>query len=356
LLGLVALFLLAILAVQYFSDSDPLKRFVIEQVEQQLGRKMDIGSARLSLFPRLRLDLTDVVIRDADPSRTFFKAKTFQLVLRSTPLLRLRVVIKRTNVEQPDIVLRRDGAGHWNYESAAAGGAPPGGQEGSHPLALLMMIQEATLLDGEVTVIDEMRQDGPRSIGLHVSSARLVKGTKGILADLSLSATMPAERGVSSISLSGQISPASQPPAPAPAAMSSADPATGLPRLQFQGEAALLNVEVRRIAEFFGPRPVPDQIRGSGNLRGKLSIAPGVKGYDLLFSNMRADAGRLALTGQAGISGILTEQPTFSLSFSSSPITVAARPLRPRRFSAALLALIRTLSSRKRPIRPTSSS
>lgn len=320
LLGLVALFLLAILAVQYFSDSDPLKRFVIEQVEQQLGRKMDIGSARLSLFPRLRLDLTDVVIRDADPSRTFFKAKTFQLVLRSTPLLRLRVVVKRTNVEQPDIVLRRDGAGHWNYESVAPGGAPPGGQEGSHPLAMLLMIQEATLLDGEVTVIDEMRQDGPRSIGFHVSSARLVKGSKGSLADLSLSATMPAEHGVSSVSLSGQISPASQPPAPA--ALPAADPATGLPRLQFQGEAALLNVEVRRIAEFFGPRPVPDQIRGSGNLRGKLGIAPGVKGYDLLFSNMRAEAGRLALTGQAGISGILTEQPTFSLSFSSSPITV----------------------------------
>lgn len=320
-LGLLALFLLAILAVQSFSDSEQLKQFVVEQVEQQLGRKMEIGGARLSIFPRLRLDLTNVVIRDVDPTQVFFKAKRFQMILRSTPLLRLRIVVKRMNVEQPEVSLRRDKDGHWNYRSAAAGGGPAGAAP-SNPLAMLLMIQEATLLDGDITVIDELRADGPRSIAFHVASARMAKGAKGGLADLNLSATMPAERGVSSLSLTGQISPAGEAVPPAPNAIP-AEPFADTPQhIQFQGEMALLNVDIRRIAEFFGPRPLPDQIRGAGNLRGKIGVAPGVKGYDILLSNMRAEAGGFTLTGQAGLSGVMTAQPTFSLSFSSSPLSV----------------------------------
>lgn len=321
-LGLLALFLLAILAVQSFSDSEQLKGFVVAQVEQQLGRKMEIGGARLSIFPRLRLDLTDVVIRDVDPTQVFFKAKRFQMILRSTPLLRLRILVKRINVEQPEVLLRRDKDGRWNYRSVAAGGGPAGAAAPSHPLAMLLMIQEATLLDGDITVVDELRSDGPRSIAFQVSSARMAKGAKGSLADLNLSATMPAERGVSSLSLTGQISPAGQAVPPA-AGAPPPEPSADTPQhIQFQGEMALLNMEIRRIAEFFGPKPVPDQIRGAGNLRGKISVAPGVKGYDLLLSNMRAEAGGFTLTGQAGLSGVMTAQPTFSFAFSSSPLSV----------------------------------
>ncbi|MDE3020151.1 MAG: AsmA family protein, partial [Nitrospirota bacterium] len=83
LLGLLALVLLVVLAFQFFFDPEQFKALLIQQVEEQLGRNIEVSQARFSVFPRIRLELSDVVIRDLDPTRVFFKAKKFDLVLRS---------------------------------------------------------------------------------------------------------------------------------------------------------------------------------------------------------------------------------------------------------------------------------
>ncbi|MFM8552660.1 MAG: AsmA-like C-terminal domain-containing protein [Nitrospiraceae bacterium] len=311
LLSLLALLLLAILAYQFLYDPERLKAVLIQQVEDQLGRTMEVGQARISLFPRIRLDLSDVVIRDLDQSRVFFKAKKLVLVLRSTPLLQLRVVIKRVHIEQPEVALHRDPLGHWNFQ-AGAGGAPADGQD-RHPLALLLLIQEVALLDGQVTVLDEFRQGGERSLRLHLTDAHLFKNLSQGLTDITLAGTLPSEPIPSTLSLTGQLSQE---------AAQATNGTTASQRLHFQGDAAFLNLDLRRLADFFGPRPIPPQLQGSANLRGALSMKPGVKGYDILLSNMQADVGHLMMKGQAGVSGLMTGQPTFSLAFSASPIVL----------------------------------
>lgn len=310
LLGLLALLLLAVLAFQFLFDPERFKALLIQQVEDQLGRKMEVGQARFSIFPRIRLDLSDVVIRDVDPSRVFFKAKKFDLVLRSTPLLHFRVVIKRLYIEQPDVELRRNQAGRWNFQ-ADAGGGPAVSPDEHQPLALLLLIQEVKLLDGQITVRDEFRPGGERTLRLRVTDAYLFKHPQQGLTDVTLSATMPGEQGLASLSLTGQLG---QEPAPA-----SSDPLAS-PHVHFQGDAAFLNLDVHRLADFFGPRPIPPLMQGSANLRGAIAVKPGVKGYDILLSHMQADVGHVMLKGQAGVSGIMTGQPTFSLTVASSPI------------------------------------
>lgn len=313
LLSLLAILLLAVLVFQFFYDPEQFKALLIQQVEDQLGRKMEVGQTRFSLFPRIRLDLSDVVIRDLDPSRVFFKAKKLDLVLRSTPLLQFRVVIKRVHIEQPEVVLHRDQMGRWNFQSGAAD-APAGSAGDRQPLALLLLIQEVALLNGQVTVQDEYRPGGQRTILLHVTDAHLLKNLQQGLTDLTLSATLPGEQSPASLNLTGHMSQETAPPG------ESANEPLASQRLHFQGDAAFLNLDLRQLADFFGPRPIPPLMQGAANLRGALSIKPGVKGYDILLSNMQADVGRLMLKGQAGVSGLMTGQPTFSLIFASSPV------------------------------------
>ncbi len=313
LLGFLAILLVIVALVSFLYDPEAVKGYLLQQVEQQLGRKIEVGEARLSLFPRIRLDLSDVVIRELDPSRAFFKAKRVELVLRSTPLWRLRVVVKRLHVDQPQLELRRDPAGHWNFLATGKEGGVT--EAGGHPLGLILLIQETTLVGGELSLVDEFRPDGARSLRLHALDATMLTGKKEFLVDLRLAATMPAEHGVSSLSLSGKLTHFEPPARSASISLEGPRPA-----VQFQGQAEALNVDIRQATDFFGPRPVPQRVSGAANLRGAIHLTPGVNGYDLVLSEMALDVGHLSLRGQAGLSGLMTVQPTFSLTFSSSPV------------------------------------
>ncbi|TAJ34603.1 MAG: AsmA family protein, partial [Nitrospirae bacterium] len=322
LLGLLATLLVVIAIASLFYRPDSIKQYLIQQVELQLGRKIEVGEARLRLFPRVRLTLSDVIIRDLDPSWNFFSAKQVDLVIRSTPLWQFKVVVKRLTLDQPRMELRRDAAGHWNFlntaESGGGGGGEAGGSggtgEGGNPLGLLLLIQQTTLTGGELSVVDEFRPDGSRSFRMTMLDAAIATGLKDILADVRLAATIPAEHGVTSLSLNGKLT------RPEPPAQPLIGEPGHPPAVQFQGRAEALNVDIRRAADFFAPRPIPERLHGATNLRGTISITPGVGGYDLVLSDMTAGMGQLSLRGQASLSGIMTAQPTFSLTFSSAPV------------------------------------
>ena len=319
LLGLLAVLLAAFVLFSVFYDPEALKAHFITQIEQQLGRKIEVGAANLSLFPRIRLDLSDVVIRELDPSRAFFKAKKVELVLRSTPLWRLRVVVKRLYIDQPHVELRRDAGGRWNFLATvpAMDKATKETPEGGNPFSLILLIQETTLAGGELSLVDDFRPDGTRSLQLKALDAVMLTGAKEFLVDLRLTAAMPAEQGASSLSLVGKVTRFESPVRSAATSLEGPRPS-----VQFQGQAEAKNVDIRPMADFFGPRPVPD-VQGAANLRSTIRLTPGVGGYDLVLSEMALDVGRLSLRGQASLSGLMTAQPTFSLTFSSLPVQLA---------------------------------
>src|SRR5947199_410700 len=166
-------------SLSFLSDPDYAKKLILSQVEQQIGRKIEVGQAHLEIIPKIRLELSQVVIRDLDPSRVFFRAKHMDLVLRMTPLWRLQVVGKRLKVEEPQVELRRDRAGHWNFLSGAGGEVGSTQAEGN-PLALVLRIRETTVTNGEVTIVDEFRQDGIRSLQVRTLDAIMSTASKGL--------------------------------------------------------------------------------------------------------------------------------------------------------------------------------
>jgi len=320
LVGSLLVLLVGLLVFGYLFISNPeyVKTLLLEEFQHEIGRKIDVGSASLELFPRIRLELFDVVVRDVDPSRQFFTARRVELYLRVFSFFKRRVIAKRLIIEGPTIDLRRDKSGHWNVLSGVELPAvlPLPGDRGVHsPFSLLLLVQQIGIHEGEVRIVDESREDGVRTLALGQVDLAMTSQAGGVPVDLNLSGKILDTSGTSSLSLRGKVTHAS-----APARIAHADPSRTGPAFQFDGTTELIEVNLRKMAEFFGPLPVPEGVRGAATLYGRIAVLPGVVGYDVLLSEMKLGVESLKIAGQASLAGLMTPQPTFSLTFSATPI------------------------------------
>ena len=300
----------------YLTGDDYLKDFFLQQLEQSLGRRIDVHRIKLVLFPSIRLELTQVTIHDRNSEDVLLSAKKLDLVLRFLPLLRKQVVGKRLLIEEPTLTLRRNRSGHWNIlDQVVQGGSAD--HDAVKTLSRIFHIREATLVNGKVLIVDEARPDGARSLMLEsVEMSLLIKAERG-QADLQISAGHAGDKGLSVISLAGTISTAQR------QTLALDDPSDSQPTLQFDGSLEAANLHLREVADFFGPRPVPSQLQGAVNVRSHIRAVPGVAGYDVVLSDLSASIEQLKLAGQASLAGLLTPQPTFALTLTAPSIQLS---------------------------------
>jgi len=318
-LAILACAVLGICFLSYSSEltgQDYLKDFVLEQLEGSLGRKIDVRRAKFVVFPSIRVELSDVTIHDSQSDQVMLAAKRVDLVLRLLPLLQKQIAGKRLLIEEPTLTLRRNESGRWNVFDGATDQASAD-QHAVHMMAKSLMVKQATLVNGTVTVIDAARPDGIRSITFeHVEFGLLVRPERG-LAELHLSATHQGNQEASAVSVDGLVKQSDQPVSLSGDEMSG--PATGF---QFDGRLDAANLKLREAADFLGPRPVSTHIQGALNLQSSVRIMPGVAGYDMVLSDMTARLNDITLTGKANLAGLLTPQPTFAVTFSSSLVAL----------------------------------
>ncbi|MDF0674883.1 MAG: AsmA-like C-terminal domain-containing protein [Nitrospira sp.] len=320
----VLILVLVVLAGAFLSFSreltgqNYLKDFVLDQLEESLGRKIDVHHVKFVIFPRIRVELSEITIHDPQSDQVVLTAKRVDLVLRLLPLLKKQVVGKRLLIEEPTLTLRRNERGHWNLLDGLNGQADTD-QQTMELMARTFMIREATLVNGTITVVDAARPDGIRSIKLeHVEFKLLVRADRN-LAELHLSADHQGqgESGLSALSLDGVVKRAE--PALSLSGEETTESATGF---QLEGQIDAADLRIRDAADFLGPRPVSKNLQGALNLKGTVRVMPGVAGYDMVLSDMTAHLNNIGLKGKANLAGLLTPQPTFAVTFSSSPVAL----------------------------------
>lgn len=321
-LALVIVLTFVVLTVVFVSFSreltgqDYLKDFILEQLEESLGRKINVHRVKFVIFPRIRVELADVKIHDPESDEVVLTAKRVDLILRLLPLLKKQVVGKRLLIEEPTLTLRRNEGGRWNVLDGLSGQADTD-QQTMDMMARTLMIREATLVNGTITVIDAARPDGIRSLKLERVEFRLMVRPDRGLAELHLSAAHQGESGTSAVSLDGVIKRAE--PSVSLSGEGTTESATGF---QFEGQIDAADLKIRDVADFLGPRPVSEQLQGALNLRGTVRVMPGVAGYDMVLSDMTAHLNNITLKGKANLAGLLTPQPTFAVTFSSSLVAL----------------------------------
>jgi AsmA-like protein len=315
--ALIAILLVGGGALLMFLPGDEyLKNFFLQQLEQSIGRKIDVHRIKLVLFPRIRLELTHVAIHDRNSDDVLLSAQKLDVVLRFLPLLRKQVVGKRLFIEEPTLTLRRDRGGHWNLlDQVAHGGSAD--QDAVETISRIFHVREATLVNGKLIIIDDAHPDRTRSMTLEsVDVSLLIRAERG-QADLKISAGQTGDKGLSTISLAGTISAAQR------ETLGSNDSPASETALQFEGMLDVANLNLRELVEFFGPHPTPQPLQGAVHMRGHLRAVPGVAGYDVVLSELSANLEEMELAGQASLAGLLTPQPTFAVTLSASPVLLS---------------------------------
>jgi len=300
----------------FLPGDDYLKDFFLQQLEQSIGRKIAVHRIKLVLFPSIRLELTQVAIHDRNSDDILLSAEKVDLVLRFFPLLRKQVVGKRLFLEEPTLTLRRNRSGHWNLlDQVAQGGSAD--QDTVETVSRIFRIREAKLVNGTLRIIDDARPDGTRSMTFESMDASLLIRAERGQADLKISANQAGGKGLSMISLDGTISAAQRQVLPGD------DASVSQASLQFDGALEAADLNIRELGNFFGPRAISEGLQSAVNVRSHVRAVPGVAGYDVVLSEVSANLEEMKLAGQASLAGLLTPQPTFSVTLSASPVQLS---------------------------------
>ena len=104
----------AIAFIKIYITPERVKAFVVPAAESALNRKVDIGEIDINIFGGI--GLKDFAIKEADRETDFVKCEEFILKFKLLPLLSKQVVIDEIRIVSPEIRVRRDKEGKFNFE------------------------------------------------------------------------------------------------------------------------------------------------------------------------------------------------------------------------------------------------
>lgn len=157
LLSSGALFLIIVgLALAPFLISlDRFRPEIVAMIENETGRKIEIGSLRLSLLPTTHVEIAEFRVKNSEgfPEGNTLEVGKIDIGATIGSLLRRQLQVTSVNVSGVRLNLLEDSRGKTNYEALAQTAAAPLPQEGSggEPLVTLKSIDAASARDVEVS-------------------------------------------------------------------------------------------------------------------------------------------------------------------------------------------------------------
>jgi|GEM_PF-6475310 len=165
--GIILILILVLLLAPFFVDLSFLKSRFLPQVEAALGRAVDVGSIRLSLWP-LGVQLKEVVVRD-DPQFSaddFFRSDSVVVSFRFLPLLKKRVEVSELLIQRPAIHLIQNQNGQLNTSTLGKGsGKKPTTETAPSPerRSIGIAADEVIVRNGRVTYVRRVKGGEPLS-------------------------------------------------------------------------------------------------------------------------------------------------------------------------------------------------
>jgi AsmA protein len=201
--GVIVIGLGAFLAL--FNPND-YRGVIQSQLEQALGRKVQLGDMSLGIFP-LRFRVKNISIAD-DPhfgsKRPFLQAAELAVSVKLFPLLSKKVEVDSLSLERPAGELIKNPQGTWNFSTLGSNKPPSGGSTSGE-----VSLGELTVDDGMVAITDEQARK-PRAAYDHINIA-LKDFSPTSAFSLKASAHLPGS-GAEEISLEGKGGPLTKDP------------------------------------------------------------------------------------------------------------------------------------------------
>jgi uncharacterized protein involved in outer membrane biogenesis len=209
--GIFLVFILILLLAPFLVDLSFLKSRFLPQVESALGRSVDVGSIRLSLWP-LGVQVNDVVVRD-DPQFSpddFFRSDSVVVSFRFLPLLQKRVEVSQLLVQRPVMQLIQNSNGQLNTSTLGKEGEKRPPQEGTAPppqerRPIGVAADKVIVKNGRITFVRRVPGGEPMSISAEELDLTLSDLQLGKIASIHLETRLEPQgkRG----SLKGKVGP-----------------------------------------------------------------------------------------------------------------------------------------------------
>jgi hypothetical protein len=304
---IVSALLLAFLpAATALLNHSAVRSAIIQRLKIETG--MELSDIRVRLYPRLRIEFSDAVVRDGRQPNAFIQVRRGEITLRFLPLLRRQIAVVRVTAEGVHLVVWRDRSGRWFVplidESPQATTEPA-----ADTFHMRLLLPELHLIDGDVTVIDEFERDTPRELKVRKVDLLLDSDLFRMQADLRLIGEVTTEGAPGALSLSGALSIVDLPDSPH---------SVSVPPLRFAGSLRLDGLEIA---------PWVDPVASTGrswrtDVTAQVLILPGAAGYDLSLSQVEGRLDWLAVRGQGGLRGIGADHPGYAATFAVSPVRI----------------------------------
>jgi uncharacterized protein involved in outer membrane biogenesis len=225
-IGLVAFIVVALLLAPSLLNLEQIKEQVVQRVEQQLHRDVELGQVRLEWFSGLGAGLDKLIIANPQgwQSPYFVKVDTLSVKVALLPLLSRKIEVSKITLHTGEIVIERNAQGRFNYDDLTATSThapdtakpvkpPPSAASdaskiptGQSPLAGLL-VEKLALDDVDIKFIDQMVVAG-ESVSTAVRQVHLEADNIGFNTpiEFSLSSAMLVD-SEDNVWISGRVGP-----------------------------------------------------------------------------------------------------------------------------------------------------
>ena len=146
---------LLLICLPFFVNVDSFRPMLEQELGKALGRDVKVGKLSLSLFSG-SVKADDITIAE-DPAfgpGPFVTAKSFRIGVEVMPLIFSRSLrVNDLRLDEPQIALRHDAAGNWNFSKLGGAAAPKAPEEKTGESAPLdLSVGRLAITDGTITV------------------------------------------------------------------------------------------------------------------------------------------------------------------------------------------------------------
>lgn len=151
--------------VRHQYPPERLRQMAAEAAGARLGRRIEIAGARASLLKGLELNGVRLSEQPDFSAGTFFSADAVRVLPRLVPLLSGHLVVRRVELDRPQIRLHRVSSDTFNFSTLGPSPTGPPAQTGRVSPSTFF-ISDAIIHRGDVMIQDDVAKVGLRLTGL----------------------------------------------------------------------------------------------------------------------------------------------------------------------------------------------
>ncbi|WP_447968510.1 hypothetical protein [Nitrospira sp. M1] len=283
-----------------FSDSEPLKGYILQKVGDAIGTTVRAEHLEIHAFSPPQVRLFGVTFIDEKTEATIFQLESGSCHFEVSALLIGHIIINRCTLNEPAITIRQQQDGTWQWLII------PDEEDTGTSLIEFAGLKELGIHKGSVTIINELQPEEPRSLTLSQLEATILTQSDFKQLNFRMTAIPSDTQHSSEIAVTGQVQGGMAP--------SPIDSKTQIPSesdLHITANVHIRDIDMRPVLNFVSPGLELSTPQLIANLETSLTFFSDKTGYTLIAEHVSSLIHDFSIHGKMSVTGLSSDQPAF---------------------------------------------